>query len=101
MVQWLVPALGSSDSYVQIVFDLALPDEVIKTPWSQAGIKRYIFTAGFTRYNANYFNLAPLDVSDYTFFLPPIKEKIVFLEKQSSSVNNSTSYYTISSAKPR
>jgi len=48
MVQRLTPAFGSGDSYVHIVFDLALPDEVIKAPWSQAGIKWYVFTAWFT-----------------------------------------------------
>ena len=62
MVQRFASAFGSGDSYVQIIFDLALPDEVIKTPWSQAGIKRYVLVSGFTRYNASYFNLTSLDV---------------------------------------
>ncbi len=62
MVQWLAPAFSRGDSYAQIVLDFGLPDEVIKMPWSQAGIKWYVFTAGFTRYNASYFGLAPLDV---------------------------------------
>ena len=55
MVQRFVPAFGGGDGYVQIVFDLALPDEVIKTPWPQAGIKWYVLTAGFTRCNTSYF----------------------------------------------
>jgi len=62
MVQRLAPTFGSSDGYVQVVFDLALPDEVIKTPWPQAGIKWYILSVGFTRYNASYFSLASLDL---------------------------------------
>ena len=62
MVQRLAPAFGSSDGYVQVVFDLTLPDEVIKTPWPQAGIKWYILSVGFTRYNASYFSLASLDL---------------------------------------
>lgn len=59
MVQCLAPALGSHNSYVQIVLDLDLPDEIVKPPWSQAGIKRYVLSSGLTRYNASYFNLTP------------------------------------------
>ena len=59
MVQRLAPAFGSSDGYVQIVLNSDLPDEIIKPPWSQAGIKWYILNTGFTRYNASYFNLTP------------------------------------------
>ncbi len=70
MVKRLAPALGSSDSYVQVFLDLALPDEVIKTPRSQAGIKWYVLSAGFTRYNASYFNLAPLDLFMTLFPFP-------------------------------
>jgi len=62
MVQRLTPAFGSGDSYVQVFLDLALPDEVIKMPWSQAGIKWYILSAGLTRYNASYFNFTPSDI---------------------------------------
>ncbi len=62
MVQRLVPAFGGGDSYAQVIFNLALPDEVVKTARSQAGIKWRILGAGFTRYNARYFNLAPLDI---------------------------------------
>ncbi len=57
MVQRPTPAFGSGDSYVQIILDLGLPDEVVKTPWPQAGIKWYVLTMGFTRYNASYFDL--------------------------------------------
>ena len=63
MVQCLAPAFGSSNSYVQIVLDPDLPDEIIKTPWSQAGIKWYILSTGFTGYNASYFNLTPFKLS--------------------------------------
>ncbi len=72
MVQRLAPAFGSGDSYVQVVLNLALPDEIIKTPWPQAGIKWYVLSAGFTRYNASYFNLPPFKkpMSYYTISLP-------------------------------
>ena len=59
MVQRLTPAFGSSDSYAQIVLNPGLPNEVIKAPGAQASIKRYVLSAGFTRYNALYFNLTP------------------------------------------
>ncbi len=59
MVKCLAPAFGSGDSYVQIVLNPGLPDEVIKTPRSQAGIKWYVLSSGLTRYNASYFNLTP------------------------------------------
>jgi hypothetical protein len=39
VVQRLAPALGGGDGYVQVVLDLALADEIIKTTWPQAGIK--------------------------------------------------------------
>jgi len=65
VVQWLVPALGGSDGYIQILFDPVLPDEVSKMSWPQAGIKGNILGAGFTRYNVSYFNPSP-----YLFILP-------------------------------
>jgi len=73
MVQCLASAFGSSNSYVQIVLDPDLPDEIIKTPWSQAGIKRYILSSGFTGYNASYFNLTPFIslLREEIFALPP------------------------------
>ena len=55
MVQCLAPAFGSGDSYVQIILNLGLPDEVIKLAGSEAGIKLCVLSAGFTRYNALYF----------------------------------------------
>ena len=48
MVQCFASTFGGGDSYVQIVFDLALPDEIIKTPWPQAGIKWDVLTSRFT-----------------------------------------------------
>ncbi len=51
VVKRLVSAFGGSDSYVQILLDPVLPDEVGKMSWSQAGIKGNILGAGFTRYN--------------------------------------------------
>jgi hypothetical protein len=48
VVQCLASAFGSGDSYIQIVLNPGLPDEVIKTPWSQAGIKWYVLSSGFT-----------------------------------------------------
>jgi len=59
MVQRLIPALGCGNSYVQVVLDLGLPNEVLKAPGAETGFKGYIFSAGFTRYNALYFNLTP------------------------------------------
>ncbi len=48
MVQRFAPTFGRGDSYVQIVFNLGLPDEVIKATGSEAGVKWYVFSAGFT-----------------------------------------------------
>ena len=48
MVQCLTPAFGGSDSYAQVFLNLVLPDEVIKAPGSEAGIKWYILGTGFT-----------------------------------------------------
>ena len=59
MVQCLTSAFGSSNSYIQIVLDFGLPDKIIKTPWSQTGIKWYVLSRGLARYNASYFNLTP------------------------------------------
>jgi len=58
VVQRFTPTFGGDDSNVQVLLDLALPDEVIETPWPQAGIKWYILSAGFTRYDAGYGTLA-------------------------------------------
>ena len=70
MVQCLTSAFGSGDSYVQIVLDPGLPDEVIKPPGSEASIKWYVLSGGFTRYNAVYFNLnllkAPKKIEDFS-----------------------------------
>ena len=60
MVQCLASAFGSSNGYVQVVLDPDLPDELIKSPWSQAGIKWYVLSSGLTRYNASYLDLTPL-----------------------------------------
>jgi hypothetical protein len=62
VVERLAPTFGSRDGDVQIIFDLALPDEIIETPWPQAGIKWQVFSAGFTRYNASYFTLVSSDI---------------------------------------
>lgn len=67
MVKRLVSAFGSGDGDVQIVFDRTLPDEIIETPWPQAGIKWQVFSAGFTRCNASYLTLVSSDI-----LLPPL-----------------------------
>jgi len=71
VVQRLASALSSSDSYVQIILDSGLPDEVIKAPGSQSSIKRYILSGGFTRYNAFYFSLPPLPLLHQLLSLAP------------------------------
>ena len=48
MVQRLTPAFGRGNGYVQIFLDRALADEVFKMPRPQAGIERYVLSAGFT-----------------------------------------------------
>jgi hypothetical protein len=48
MVQRLIPAFSRSDGYLQILLNLILPDEVIKAPGAEAGIKGYILSPGFT-----------------------------------------------------
>ncbi len=60
MVQRLIPAFGGSDSYVQVLLDPVLPDEISKMSRSQAGIEGNILGAGFTRYNVSYFNFPPI-----------------------------------------
>ena len=47
MVERLASALSCGDGYVYILFNPVLPDEVIKTAGSQAGIKRCILGIGF------------------------------------------------------
>jgi len=60
VVQRFASAFGGNDSYVQIILNLDLPDEITKVPGSEAGIKLAVLSAGFTRYNALYFNFTPL-----------------------------------------
>ena len=48
MVQCFTPAFGSGDSYLDVILNSMLPDEVIKTPGAQAGIKWYVLSTGFT-----------------------------------------------------
>ena len=59
MVQRLTPGFSRSDSYVQIILDLSLPNKVIKFAGTEISIKWYVFNVRFTRYNAIYFNLTP------------------------------------------
>ncbi len=60
MVQCLIPPFGRGNRYIQIIFDSGLPNEVSKTSGSKASIKWYILSAGFTRYNAFYFDFTPV-----------------------------------------
>jgi hypothetical protein len=60
MVQRLSPAFGGGDGDVQVVLELILPDELIKAAGPEAGVKRYVLSAGFTRYDASYLNSPPL-----------------------------------------
>ena len=48
MVQRLAPAFSRSDSYLQVILNLTLPDEVIKASGSEASIKGYILSLGLT-----------------------------------------------------
>ncbi|GAH97676.1 unnamed protein product [marine sediment metagenome] len=48
MVQRLAPAFSCSDSYLQVILNLILPDKVIKASGSEAGIKAYILGFGLT-----------------------------------------------------
>ena len=59
MVQRLASTFGGSDGYVQIALDLILSDEVIKATGSEAGVKWYVLSARFARYDASYFNSPP------------------------------------------
>jgi len=60
MVKCLTPPLSRGDSYAQVLLNSGLTNEVIKAPGSEADIKRYVLSTGFTRYNAVYVNLTPL-----------------------------------------
>ena len=60
MVKCFTPPFSCSDSYAQILLNSSLTNELIKATGPEAGIKRYVFSTGFTRYNAVYFNLTPL-----------------------------------------
>ena len=71
MVQRLTPTFSGGNSDVQVFLDLALPDEVIETPRPQAGVEWYILSAGFTRYDAGYFNLASSGFPVILFFPVP------------------------------
>jgi hypothetical protein len=46
MVQRFPPALGGSNGDVQVVLNLVLPDELIKTAGSETGVKRYVLGTG-------------------------------------------------------
>jgi len=48
MVQGLASTLGSSNRDVQVVFNLVLSDELIKTARSETGVKWYVLSAGLT-----------------------------------------------------
>jgi len=48
MVQRLASTFGRGDGYVQIILNPGLPNEVIKVTGSEAGVKWYVFSAGFT-----------------------------------------------------
>jgi hypothetical protein len=55
VVERFAPALGGSDGNVQILFDLCLSVEILKTAGAQAGIERRVFGIGFTRNNTSDF----------------------------------------------
>ena len=76
MVQGLASTFGGGDGYAQIVFDTALPHEVGEVSGSKAGIKWYVLGAGFTRYNAFYFDLTPLLIKTVAFLSQRRKEGI-------------------------
>jgi hypothetical protein len=48
MVQRFVPALSRRDSYVKIVLNFGLPDEVLQAPGTETGLKWRIFSTGLT-----------------------------------------------------
>jgi len=60
MVKCLAPPFSRGDSYIQILLNSSLTNELIKAAGPEAGIKGYVLSTGFTRYNAVYFNLTPL-----------------------------------------
>jgi hypothetical protein len=71
MVQCFPSAPGSGDSYLQVFLYPDLPDEITKVPRPEAGIKRYILSAWFSRYDALYLRFPPVDnFTDYTISLP-------------------------------
>jgi hypothetical protein len=47
MVERFSPALGGSDSYVQVILDLCLTVEVLETARPQTGIEGRVFCTGF------------------------------------------------------
>ena len=60
MVQGFASTLGGSNRDVQVVLNLILSDELIKTAGSETGIEWCVLNAGFTRYDASYLNSPPL-----------------------------------------
>ena len=48
VVQCFAPAFGSGDSYIQILLNPILPDEVIKAPGTETGIQWRVLGVGFT-----------------------------------------------------
>jgi hypothetical protein len=48
MIQRLTPAFSCSDSYPQVILNLVLPDEVVKTSGSEATVEGYILSSGLT-----------------------------------------------------
>ncbi|MFC1874032.1 hypothetical protein ACFLYX_01885 [Chloroflexota bacterium] len=79
MVQSLVSTFGGGDGYVQVFFDPALSDEVVKTAWSQAGIKRRIIRAGFPRYYTSYFTPPPCLMMVNPIITPETNSIITYL----------------------
>jgi len=55
VIQCLAPAFGRGNSYIQIILNLGLPDEVTEVSGSEAGIKLCVLGVGFTRCNTLYF----------------------------------------------
>jgi len=70
MVKCLTSPFSRSDSYAQVLLNSGLTNEVIKVSGSEADIKRYVLSTGFTRYNAVYFNLTPLKAPRKSFDFP-------------------------------
>jgi hypothetical protein len=44
MVQCLVPALSGSDSYIEVILNLILPDKISKAPGTKATVEGYILS---------------------------------------------------------